>query len=65
VRLFLTDKGKAILAKSPSPPEGKLSSTLNKLSPEQIDELEKSLGIFVDPLQYDDDKAALTPIQTT
>ena len=65
VHLFLTDEGKAILAKAPSPPEGKLSSTLNKLSSEQIDELEKSLGFFVDTLQYDDEKAALTPIQTT
>lgn len=65
VHLYLTDEGKAILSKAPSPPEGKLSSTLNKLSVQQIDELEKSLGVLVDTLQYDDEKAALTPIQTT
>lgn len=65
VHLYITDQGKAILSKAPSPPEGKISSTLTKLSLEQIDELEKSLGVFVDTLQYDDEKAALTPIQTT
>lgn len=65
VHLYLTNEGQAILAKAPSPPEGKLSSTLNKLSSAQIDELEKSLGFLVSTLQYDDEKAALTPIQTT
>ena len=65
VHLYITDEGKAILSKAPSPPEGQLSSTLNKLSSEQIDELEKSLGSLVDTLQYDDEKAALTPIQST
>ncbi len=65
VRLYLTNEGQAILAKAPSPPEGKLSSTLNKLSSAQIDELEKSLEFLVDTLQHDDKKAALTPIQTT
>lgn len=65
VRLYITDQGKSVLSKAPSPPEGKLSSSLNKLSPDQLDELERSLGLLVDTLQYDDDKAALTPIQTT
>lgn len=64
VHLYVTDEGEAILSKAPSPPEGKISSTLTKLSLEQIDELEKSLEVFVDTLQYDDEKAALTPIQT-
>lgn len=63
VRLHLTDEGKAVLSKAPSPPEGKLSSTLSKLSDEQIDGLEENLRYLVDALQYDDDKAALTPIQ--
>lgn len=35
VRLYITDEGKNILEKAPSPPEGKMSSTLNKLSPDQ------------------------------
>ena len=65
VRLYITDMGKSVLLKAPSPPEGKLSSTLNKLSAEQLDDLERSLGLLVDTLQYDDEKAALTPIQTT
>ncbi len=65
VRLFLTDEGKTVLSKAPSPPEGKLSSSLSKLSIEQINDLEKSLGLLVDALQYEDEKAALTPIQVT
>ncbi|THB77130.1 MAG: MarR family transcriptional regulator [Desulfobulbaceae bacterium] len=64
VRLYLTDEGKAILAQAPSPPEGKLSSSLNKLSQQQLDELHQTLAILVDALQFDDEKAALTPIQT-
>ncbi len=62
VHLYLTDEGKEVLSKAPNPPEGKLSSTLNQLSSGQIDELEKSLSFLVDALQYDDDKAAHTPI---
>lgn len=63
VRLYITDEGREILSKAPSPPEGKLSSTLHKLSLEQIDDLETSLGCLVDTLQYDDEKAAHTPMQ--
>lgn len=65
VRLYITEEGKSILSKAPSPPEGKLSSTLNKLSLEQLGDLEGSLSLLVGALQYDDDKAALTPIQIT
>lgn len=65
VKLYITDEGKSVLLKAPSPPEGKLSSTLNTLSAKQLDDLERSLGLLVDALQYDDEKAALTPIQTT
>lgn len=62
VHLYLTDEGKEVLSKAPNPPEGMLSSTLNKLSSEQIEELETSLGFLVESLQYDDEKAGLTPI---
>lgn len=65
VKLYLTDEGKAVLSKAPSPPEGKLSSTLSKLTDEQILDLENSLESLVDALQYEDEKAALTPIQVT
>ena len=64
VRLYITDEGKTVLAKAPSPPEGKLSSSLSTLSLDQLEGLETSLGLLVDALQYDDEKAALTPIQT-
>lgn len=65
VHLYVTDEGKAILSKAPNPPEGKISSTLAKLSLEQIDELEKNLEVFVETLQYGDEKTALTPMQNT
>ena len=64
VRLYVSDEGKEVLSKAPSPPEGKLSSSLAKLTEEQLDDLEKALGTLVETLHYDDDeKAALTPIQ--
>ena len=65
VRLYITDEGKETLSKAPSPPEGKLSSSLAKLTETQLDDLERTLAVLVDTLQFDDDeKAALTPIQT-
>lgn len=62
VHLYLTEEGKEVLSNAPTPPEGKLSSTLSKLSSEQLDEIEVSLGFLVDSLHYEDDKAGLTPI---
>ncbi len=63
VRLYLSEEGKAVLQKAPSPPEGKLSSGLSKLSQKELAELESSLGKLVEALQFDDEKAPLTPVQ--
>lgn len=63
VRLHVTDKGKALLAMAPSPPEGKLSSSLHKLSQEQLTNLNKSLKELIEVLHFDDEQAGLTPIQ--
>ncbi len=63
VHLFITDKGSNILKKSPSPPEGKLSNSLHKLSSDKLGNLEQGLSDLIEVLQFDDTKAALTPIE--
>lgn len=63
VKLHITDKGKEILAKAPSPPQGKLSETLTKLSTDHLMDLEESLQVLIDALHFEDEKACLTPIQ--
>lgn len=65
VRLYITDEGEAILAKAPSPPEGKLSASLNKLSQKQVTEIEQSFGALLTAMQIDDEQDGLTPIQLT
>ncbi len=65
VHIHISEKGRAILAKAPSPPEGKLSSSIHKMSVGQLEALEVSLGNLIDALHYDDEQAAMTPIQTS
>ncbi len=62
VHLYVTERGKEILLKAPSPPQGQLNSTLQKLSQAQLAELEKSLGEFIEVLHFEDNEAGLTPI---
>ena len=62
VHLFTTDSGKQLLDAAPSPPQGKLSSTLEKLSEDQLTRLEISLNDFIEAFHFDDVSAALTPI---
>lgn len=65
VRLYITETGESTLAKAPSPPEGKLSASLNRLSLNQLADLEQSLGVLLEALHFDDEQhAALMPIQT-
>ncbi len=64
VHLFITGKGKKLLAQAPSPPQGKLISTLQALSPDQLTRLEASLKTFIEALHFEDKKAALTPIDS-
>ena len=65
VRLHVTEKGKSILAMAPSPPEGKLISSLHNLNQEQLTSLSKSLKDLIEVLHFDDEQAGLTPIQTS
>lgn len=62
VHLYITEAGQAVLKSAPYPPQGKLSSTLEKLSQEQLMALEESLGVFINALSFEDDQAGLTPI---
>ena len=62
VHLYLTSRGQEVLEKAPSPPQGLLSSTLQKLTEEQLEHLELGLKSFSEVLHFEDDRAALTPI---
>jgi ABC-type oligopeptide transport system ATPase subunit len=62
VHIYITEQGKELLAQAPSPPEGQLSNTLSKLKSEQLENLETSLQVFIDALNFEDVKASTTPI---
>lgn len=62
VHIYITEQGKDLLAQAPSPPEGQLSNTLSKLTSEQLTNLETSLQVFIDALNFEDVKASATPI---
>ncbi len=62
VHLFATEKGQQLLDSAPSPPQGQLSSALEKLSEKQVTMLEISLNDFIEALHFDDTSAAMTPI---
>lgn len=60
VHLFATEEGINLLAAAPSPPQGQLSSALEKLSEKQLSHLEISLNDFIEALHFDDQDAAMT-----
>jgi DNA-binding MarR family transcriptional regulator len=62
VHIYITEQGKELLAQAPSPPQGQLSNTLSKLTSEQLTNLETSLQVFTDALNFEDVKASTTPI---
>ena len=62
VHIYITKQGKELLAQAPSPPQGQLSNTLSKLTSEQLTNLENSLQVFTDALNFEDVKASTTPI---
>ena len=62
VQLYIAEAGKTLLKKAPSPPQGQLSSALEKLSEAQLINLEAGLNDFIDALHFEDAAAALTPI---
>ena len=62
VHIYITEQGKELLGQAPSPPQGQLSNTLAKLSSEQLTNLETSLQVFIDALNFEDGKASTIPI---
>lgn len=62
VHLYVTEAGKELLTKAPSPPQGKLSEALERLGEEQLTSLESGLGSLIATLNLKDDKAGFTPI---
>lgn len=62
VHIYITEQGKELLAQAPSPPQGQLSNTLSKLTSEQLTNLEASLQVLIDALNFEDVKASTTPI---
>lgn len=62
VHIYITEEGKELLTQAPSPQQGQLSNTLSKLTSEQLTNLETSLQVFIDALNFEDLKASTTPI---
>ncbi len=62
VRLYLTEKGAALLAKAPRPAQGTLTDVLLRLPDEVLGELQSGLGQLVDALKIVDEKAGMIPI---
>lgn len=61
VHLFATPQGTELLLQTPSPPQEKLSTILQRLSRKQLSNLEESLKDLVDCLQGDDEKITVEP----
>ncbi len=62
VHLYITDSGRELLAKAPSPPQGKLSDALENLNNEQLAALASGLGELINAFNEKDTGAGLTPI---
>ncbi|PLX48153.1 MAG: MarR family transcriptional regulator [Desulfobulbaceae bacterium] len=62
VRLYLTEKGTALLAKAPRPAQGTLTDVLHRLPDEVLRQLESGLSTFVDALRIVDEKAGMLPL---
>lgn len=62
VHIYITKQGKELLAQAPSPPQGQLSNTLSKLTSGQLTNLEASLQVLIDALNFEDVQASTTPI---
>jgi DNA-binding MarR family transcriptional regulator len=62
VHLFITDMGDELLKNAPVPPQGKLSEALERLSVDQIKQLQSGLEGLITGLHVKDDNRGLTPI---
>lgn len=62
VHLYVTDRGTELLAKAPSPPQGRLSDALERLNEKQLANLESGLEGLISVLKLKDDKSGLSPL---
>ena len=62
VHLFITDMGSVLLKKAPVPPQGNISEALDRLSADQINQLQSGLEDLITGLHVKDDNQGLTPI---
>jgi DNA-binding MarR family transcriptional regulator len=62
VHLHITETGRELLAKAPSPPQGRLNIALQALSDEQLERLDAGLTDLSNALHVDDSRAGLIPI---
>ncbi|TKB09691.1 MarR family winged helix-turn-helix transcriptional regulator [Desulforhopalus sp. IMCC35007] len=62
VHIYIAEQGKELLAHAPSPHQGQLSSTLKKLTDEQLTNLESSLQVFIEALDFDNVTTCMIPI---
>ncbi|MFT5701439.1 MAG: DNA-binding MarR family transcriptional regulator [Desulforhopalus sp.] len=62
VHIYITEQGRELLSQAPSPHQGQLSNSLLKLTCEELTNLETSLQIFIDALNFEDVKASTIPI---
>jgi len=62
VYLYITEKGKELLACAPQPRQGKLASALNDLTSGQLGQLENGLEDLIRVLQNHDKEAGFLPI---
>lgn len=62
VKLFLTEKGKDVLAKAPRPAQGALTDVLLRLPDDALVQLETGLDRLVSALNYIDKEAGMIPL---
>ena len=63
VRLFVTDKGLALLEEAPAAPQGELNRALQSLPPERLAELESGLELLVEAMNTTEPRAGLQPFE--
>jgi len=62
VHLFITDMGNELLKNAPAPQQGNISEALERLSVEQINQLQSGLEDFITCLHVKDDNQGFIPI---
>lgn len=62
VRLYLTKKGKKLIARAPTPAQGVLPDALSRLPREVLRDFDKNLALLLKHVKVRDRAAAMTPL---